>query len=33
VAVERGIAGKAVAQLNTVKVKGKKVKARLMAAD
>jgi ATP-independent RNA helicase DbpA len=33
VAVERGIAGKAVAQLNAVKVKGKKVKARLMASD
>ena len=30
VAVERGISGKAVNQLNTVKVKGKKVKARLM---
>ncbi|MBI5925312.1 MAG: ATP-dependent RNA helicase DbpA [Aquabacterium sp.] len=30
VAVERGIAGKAVAQLNAVKVKGKKVKARLL---
>jgi ATP-independent RNA helicase DbpA len=33
VAVERTIAGKAVAQLNTVKVKGKKVKARLMGPD
>ena len=33
VAVERGIAGKAVAQLNAVKVKGKKVKARLMARE
>ncbi|TAK85295.1 MAG: ATP-dependent RNA helicase DbpA, partial [Aquabacterium sp.] len=30
VAVERGIARKAVAQLNDVKVKGKKVKARLL---
>lgn len=30
VAVERGIAGKAVAQLNAVKIKGKKVKARLL---
>jgi ATP-independent RNA helicase DbpA len=33
VAVERTIAGKAVAQLNAINVKGKKVKARLMSAE
>jgi ATP-independent RNA helicase DbpA len=30
VAVARGLEGKAVARLNTIKVKGKKVKARLL---